>query len=278
VRYFGHACVLVQTSKVSVLIDPLVTSDREETEATLAFDDLPDVIDYVFLTHNHQDHFSPEIMLQLRPRVRNVLVPRNNPENIADPSLKLMLRRMGFRNVTVMDPLDRIEIADGDIVSLPFYGEHADLSIHSKHGMYLRVKGRTLAFLADSNALDRFLYRRIVGELGKADILFIGMECDGAPMSWLYSPYFLNPIKRKDDKSRRLCGSDSARAWAVIEELGCSNVFVYAMGQEPWLKYLCGLQYTPDSKQIIESNALLESCRRAEIPAERLYGCREMTF
>jgi hypothetical protein len=49
-------------------------------------------------------------------------------------------------------------------------------------------------------------------------------------------------------------------------------------GQEPWLKYLCGLQYTAESKQIVESNKFVERCRDAGIPAERLYGCREMMF
>jgi L-ascorbate metabolism protein UlaG (beta-lactamase superfamily) len=278
VRYFGHACVLIQTSKVSILTDPLLVSGREEKEATLTLDDLPDFIDYVFLTHNHQDHLCPEILMQLRHRIGKILVPRNNPGNLADPSMKLTLRALGFDNVTVMDPLDRVTIPDGEIMSLPFYGEHADLSISSKHGMHLRLKGRTFAFLADSSCLDRVLYRRLAERIGNVDTLFIGMECEGAPLTWLYNPYLPRPIKRKDDESRRLSGSDCDRAWAVREETGCSKVFVYAMGQEPWLKYLCGLQYTPESKQIVESNQFIARCRDAGVPAERLYGCREMMF
>jgi L-ascorbate metabolism protein UlaG (beta-lactamase superfamily) len=31
---------------------------------------LPDVIDYVVLTHNHQDHVLLETLLQLRPFIR----------------------------------------------------------------------------------------------------------------------------------------------------------------------------------------------------------------
>lgn len=278
VRYFGHACVLIQSASVSILIDPMVVGSHEEEEATLTMDDLPDFIDYVFLTHNHQDHLSPEILLQLRGRIGQILVPRNNPGNLADPSMKLTLHALGLDNVTVMDPLDSVAIADGKITSLPFYGEHADLSISSKHGMHLRLKGRTFAFLADANCMDRVLYRRLISRLGKIDTLFIGMECDGAPLTWLYSPYLPRPVKRKDDESRRLSGSDSERAWAVVEEIGCTRVFVYAMGQEPWLKHLCGLQYTAESKQIVESNKFVERCRGAGIPAERLYGCREMMF
>ncbi|MFC5743639.1 MBL fold metallo-hydrolase [Dyella tabacisoli] len=276
-RYFGHACVLLQTSTVSILIDPLFAWD-EESGDKLVFNDLPDFIDYVFLTHNHHDHFSPEVLLQIRDRIGRILVPRNNANTIADPSMKLALKSLGFNNVDVMDPLDRVTFDDGYIVSLPFYGEHAALSINSKHGMYVNLKGRRMAFLADSNCLDRMLYRRVVERLGKVETLFIGMECQGAPLTWMYGPYLTNAISRKDDESRRSNGSDCDRAWALLEELGSTRAFVYAMGQEPWFRYHLDLIYTPDSKQIIESDKFVERCRSAAIPCERLNGCREMMF
>lgn len=278
VRYFGHACVLVQTDEVSILVDPVVAWEPDAASNRLTFSDLPDFIDYVFLTHNHQDHFAPEVFLQLRGRIGRVLVPRNNAHNAADPNMGIALRNLGFTAVDVLDPMQTIDIAGGALTSLPFFGEHAALSISSKHGMYLQVKGRRLMFLADADCVDRMLYRRIAATLGKADVLFIGMECDGAPLTWLYGPYLAGAVSKKNDESRRLSGSDSARAWAVAEEVGCSSAYVYAMGQEPWLKHLLGLQYAPDSKQIVESDKFVARCRAAGIPAERLYGCREMLF
>ena len=277
VRYFGHASVLLQTSTVSILIDPLFAWD-EGAEEKLVFNDLPDRIDYVFLTHNHHDHFSPEVFLQLRGRIGHIIVPRNNANTVADPSMKLALRRLGFHNVIVMDPLDRIALDEGFIASLPFYGEHGTLSINSKHGMYISLKARRFAFLADANCLDRMLYRRVVRQLGGADILFIGMECQGAPLSWMYGPYLSHAISRADDESRRSDGSDCDRAWALLEELGCSKVYVYAMGQESWLRYHLDLIYTPESKQIVESDKFVERCIAAGIPCERLNGGREMLF
>jgi L-ascorbate metabolism protein UlaG (beta-lactamase superfamily) len=276
IRYFGHACVLIQTARTSVLVDPMTAWDRDDAAATLTFDDLPDRIDYVFLTHNHQDHFHPEIMLQLRHRVGSVLVPRNNVMSIADPSLKLTLKSMGFPHVVVMDPLDTIELEEGCITSLPFFGEHADLSINSKHGLALKIKGRTLLFLADSDCRDAALYRRLAVHIGHVDALFIGMECDGAPLSWLYGPYLVSPPSRKIDESRRLSGSNSERAWAVVEAIGCDRAFVYAMGQEPWLRHLVGLQYEPDSIQLVEAERFVDRCKKAGIPSERLNGCRDM--
>jgi L-ascorbate metabolism protein UlaG (beta-lactamase superfamily) len=273
VRYFGHACVLVQSRDVSILVDPFFTWDDAD-DGRLTFHDLPDRIDYVFLTHNHQDHFSVETLLQLRNRIGTVLVPRNNANSLADPSMKLALHALGHTNVRVMDPMERIAIPDGALTSLPFYGEHADLSIGSKHSLHLALKGRSLAFLADSDGKDRTVYRRIVERIGPVDVLFIGMECDGAPLTWLYGPYLSKPIGRKDDASRRLSGSDSERAWSIVEELRCRSAFVYAMAQEPWLRFVAGLEYDETSKQIVESDRLVARCREHGLSAERLCGSR----
>ncbi|WEN15098.1 MBL fold metallo-hydrolase [Rhodanobacter sp. AS-Z3] len=274
VRYFGHACILLQTDEVCILIDPFLTWDNDDNEGRLTFHDLPDHIDYVFLTHNHQDHFSIEVLLQLRNRIGQILVPRNNANNFADPSMKIALAAIGHRNVAVMDSMDRIELPGGHLYSLPFLGEHADLSIASKHGLCIELKGCRILLLADSDCKDRMLYRRIAARVGRVDHLFIGMECDGAPLSWMYGPYFGNKVTRKDDESRRLSGSDCEHAWAIVEEFRCNDVYVYAMGQEPWMRFVAGLQLTSSSKQIVESERFITRCRDAGHRAERLHGCR----
>jgi hypothetical protein len=48
------------------------------------------------------------------------------------------------------------------------------------------------------------------------------------------------------------------------------------MGQEPWLTYLTSIVYTDTSRPIIESDKLVEECRRRGITAERLYGYKEI--
>ncbi|WP_369929432.1 hypothetical protein [Xanthomonas sp. NCPPB 2632] len=86
------------------------------------------------------------------------------------------------------------------------------------------------------------------------------------------------PINRKDDESRRLSGSDSDRAWSIVEELQCKTAYVYAMGQEPWLRFVAGLEYTKDSKQIIESDRFVTRCRAEGIHSERLHGSRTFEY
>jgi hypothetical protein len=168
---------------------------------------------------------------------------------------------------------------DSCITSLPFPGEHVDLDIDSRQGILIEIRNRRFAFLVDSDGWDSALFGRIARRVGRRlDALFIGMECHGAPLSWLYGPLLTRPISRRNDESRRLSGLDSARAWSVLHEFEAANVFVYAMGQEPWLRHIMGLQYTPESIQLKEVAAFLQRCRDAQIAAESLFMSRELEF
>jgi L-ascorbate metabolism protein UlaG (beta-lactamase superfamily) len=277
VRYFGHACVLIQTSETSILFDPIVALESAD-DNRLTFADLPDHIDYVVLTHSHQDHCCPEMLIQLRHRIGRIVVPRNNSGCITDPSMKLLLEQLGYDHIDALDISESVSIPDGEILSIPFTGEHCDLNIYSKQAILLTVKDRKFMFLVDSDGRDIGLYRRMMRKFKSVDALFLGMECHGAPLTWLYEPLLSKPVNRRVNESRRLSGADCERAWNITKEVNPPKVFVYAMGQEPWMQYLMGLQYSSDSIQLIESDKFIERCDAAGIQGERLFGAREMLF
>lgn len=276
IRYFGHACLLIETAEVSLLCDPAISYGGAPDIERFTFADLPARLDYVLITHNHQDHCLLETLLQLRPQIGTLVVPKNNGGSLVDPSLKLALRQIGFRNVIELDEMESLEIPGGQIIGVPFLGEHADLGIRSKLAYWIAVKGQRLLCVADSENLEPKLYERIANVLGPADVLFVGMECDGAPLSWLYGALLTKPLSRKMDQTRRSNGSDFLQAQALVEQLSPTQVYVYAMGQEPWLTYLTSLRYTPTSRPIVESNQLIDACRQRGVTAERLYGQKEI--
>jgi L-ascorbate metabolism protein UlaG (beta-lactamase superfamily) len=212
-----------------------------------------------------------ETLLQLRHRIRNIIVPKNNGGGLADPSLKFILQNIGFSHVTEIDELEEIEVKDGSITGIPFLGEHADLNIRTKIAYLVNLKGKSVICAADSNNLDPHLYRHIHEVIGDVDIVFLGMECDGGPL-------ITKPLSRKIDQSRRLNGSNFERAIDLVNRLHPKQVYVYAMGQEPWLTFLTSIQYTEASRPIVDSNKLVDACKQQGIESERLFGNKEISL
>jgi L-ascorbate metabolism protein UlaG (beta-lactamase superfamily) len=276
VRYLGHACVLIETKEVSVLTDPFISYEYETDLARYTLADLPETIDYVLITHAHSDHTALETLLQLRPRIRNVIVPKNGAGALQDPSLKLILRKVGFDNVYEIDEMERIEVPGGAIIGLPFLGEHGDLNIRTKAAYLVSLKGKSILCVADSNNIEPKLYEHAHSMVGDVDVLFIGMECEGAPMSWLYGPLVTRPMARRMDQSRRLDGSNCEKGMDLLQRMRAQQVYVYAMGQEPWLNHVMAIAYTGESPQIVESNKLIQECRNRGIVSERPFCQKEM--
>ncbi|UQV46660.1 MBL fold metallo-hydrolase [Janthinobacterium lividum] len=273
VSYLGHAGVMLETPGAAMLVDPVIASrDGVHDDDLISFSELPPFIDYVCITHTHMDHLCLETLLQLRRKIGVVLVPKSTG-TLYDPSIKLMLQTLGF-TVRDMDEMERVAFSDGAIVALPFLGEHADLNIRSKSAWYFDLLGKKILIGADSASLDKHLYRRIFDAIGKIDMLFIGMECVGAPMSWLYGALFTKPIPRAINESRRFNGSDCASAAEMAAIFTPDHLFVYALGTEPWFKYFMGVDYTLDARQIVESDRLLAFCQAHQIDGERLMAKR----
>ena len=275
-RYFGHACILVEAAGVSLMFDPVLSYTYENSISRYTYEDLPDSIDYVLITHNHQDHILFETLLQIRHKVKTIVVPRNGGGHLQDPSLKLLLQNAGFNNVIEITELEQITDGQVRITGLPFMGEHADLDILTKMAWLVRIGRHSLMFAADSCNIEPRLYEHLHREFGDVDALFLGMECDGAPLSWLYGPLLTQRIERAMDESRRLAGSNFQQAKSIVDLFNCKEVYIYAMGQEPWLNYIMSIKYTDASRPIIDSNCLLEECRQKGIIAERLFGEKEV--
>jgi len=275
-RYFGHACILIESRGVSMVLDPVLSYTYESGISRYTYRDLPDSIDYVLITHDHQDHILFETLLQIRHKVKNIVVPRNNRGHLQDPSLKLLLENCGFKNVIELNELEEIRAGDVRITGLPFLGEHADLDIHTKMAWLVRIGPHSMLFAADSCNIEPKLYEHLHREVGDIDALFLGMECDGAPLSWLYGPLLTQKLERAMDESRRLAGSSYEQGMQIVDCFHCQEAYVYAMGQEPWLNYIMSIKYTDQSRPIIESNALLRACQERGITAERLYGEKEI--
>jgi len=277
IRYFGHACILVETKEHSILLDPVLSYTYESAISRYTYDDLPDEIDYVLITHGHHDHILMETMLQIRHKVKNIVVGKNIDGAVQDPSLKLMLNNLGFKNVIELTDLEQITDVPGIVITgVPFIGEHHDLHINSKLAYHIRLGEYTLLAVADACNQAPDLYRHVHDLLGDIDALFMGMECDGSPASWVYGPVFTEKQERARDYSRRGRGCNYDEGIDMVHRFNVKEVYVYAMGEEPWVQHILDVHYTEQSNPIIQSNMLIEQCRAGGIIAERLFAEKEL--
>jgi len=278
IRYYGHACLLFECKGLSILVDPLISYDYLSEQERFTYCDLPGAIDYVLITHAHQDHFSIETLLKIRNRVVNIVVPRNNKGDLADPSLKLILISLGFKSIIEVDELDSIPLNDGRITALPFVGEHAELDIQSKISYCINIRNKNYFLAADLNNVQTELYARAFNSIGKVDVLFVGMECDGGPIHWLYGPLITRDYDPIATKTRTLSGSNCEKVVALVDQLKPTHAYIYAMGAEPWLNYIMNIDYSPEALQIVESDRFVGLSKQAGIESCRLFGKHEWLF
>jgi L-ascorbate metabolism protein UlaG (beta-lactamase superfamily) len=273
IRYFGHACLALQTPQAAILTDPFISGDVAAADR-YTYRDLPDHVDLVLITHGHQDHIVLETLLQLRGRVGAVVVPRSSRGGLCDPSLALCLEHAGLPVVEV-DDFAEVTFPGGKVIATPFLGEHADLDIRAKSTYCVQLGGRTVFVGADSSGIDPGLYRYMRSHVGQVDMAFLGMECAGAPLTWLYQALLTRPVTKKMSDSRTLSGSNAAQASAIMTELGAAEAYVYAMGEESWLGHVMATSYTEDSYQLKQIDEFMTWCAANGVKAAHLYGQRE---
>jgi L-ascorbate metabolism protein UlaG (beta-lactamase superfamily) len=270
--YIGHAGFLIENGDCAIMVDPLIAyrvdSNRDDV---ITYGDLPQKIDYLCLTHNHADHVNIETLLQIRHKVDKVLVPKNNGGTLCDPSLKLVLKQLAFSVIEVED-LEEIPLESGRIISIPFLGEHGDLNVRSKTAWFFELHGKTIYAGADSSNIEPRMYEHVRKITGKLDVLAIGMECVGAPYTWLYGALTTEMVSKSVKESRRLNGSDFEKAAQMVATFEPEHVLIYALGLESWYDYLTGIDYTDDSEQMIQSGKLLAHCEGLGVKVDRLNG------
>ncbi|HDY86191.1 hypothetical protein LCGC14_0559100 [marine sediment metagenome] len=275
-RYLGHAGFMVQSEYVTILIDPIIaTRDEKIKDDIVSFTQLPDFIDYVCLTHTHQDHVNFETLLQLRHKIGKIIVPKNNGGELQDPSLKLMLQKLQFDTIEV-DECEQLAIHSGIITSIPFFGEHGDLNIRSKSAWTIELEGKKLFFGADSANPDVNLYKHLTPYLTDLDVYAIGMECVGAPYTWLYGALCTAKVPNTIKDTRRLNGSDASQASEVVELIKPKHIFVYALGMEPWYKYFMGIEYNENSEQVQQIKQFSQTTQQWDIQVESLFAKRDL--
>jgi len=190
-----------------------------------------------------------------------------------------MFKNIGFKSIIELDDMESVNLDKCEITAIPFLGEHSDLDVRSKMCVHVQLHNTyKVLFVADSKNIEPKVYKKIHSIIGDIDVLFLGMECDGAPLTWLYGPLLSKKMEREKDQSRRLSGCDYNEGADLVDLFNPKDVFVYAMGMEPWLEFISSIKYTSESRPIVESNKLVKYCKEKGKNAELLFGEKTIEY
>lgn len=81
--WFGHSSYLIQTSGKRILVDPVFCMASPVSFVNKPFagtdvykpEDMPDVIDYLVISHDHWDHLDYQTIKKLKNRIKTVICP-----------------------------------------------------------------------------------------------------------------------------------------------------------------------------------------------------------
>lgn len=274
IRYLGHACVLVEWKGISVLIDPWIPcGSAVPGEPRYSFRDLPARIDYVLITHGHDDHYELSSLLRLRHRIGCLVVPRASGL-LWDYSLKAVAQRLGFKHVVEVDAFDSLVPGpDMEIIAIPFVGEHGDLFC-AKSCWLVRAGTQQVFFAADSKTRDPHLYENVRKITGDVQAVFIGTANMGVAVNKFYSLLFgwFEPGQQataweEKFRTRLTDGCSAAEACSVVKSMGAKKAYVYALGLEPWI---IGSTRSHKDMLLAEAQKFIEIARQSGVAEARL--------
>ena len=102
ITYYGQACTLIEASGKKLLTDPWLTEGAYFgtwfhthllADAGVTPDSFPKDIDYIFLSHEHQDHLDPTSLGHFNPETPVIIC------KFVTPKFREFVRALGFKNI-----------------------------------------------------------------------------------------------------------------------------------------------------------------------------------
>jgi len=211
ITFLGHAGFLVETAQSVVALDPWLSPEGAFDSAWMQLPcnhhladwlreklSRPDRARFVYVSHEHRDHFDPAFLRSLPRQDFTVVLPR--------------FRRAALRNAFAYHPGRVVLCDDGERVPLPD-GELrlflTDAGLNRDSALLVRAEGRTFLDLNDCKLHDRL--PRIAAEEGAMDVF--SAQFSGAiwhPTCYEYDRALYGALSR-----RKLMGKFEAVARAL---------------------------------------------------------------
>lgn len=159
ITFLGHAGFLVETADAIVLADPWLSPEGAFDSAWMQFPQnhhLADVVRekmettpkarYVYLSHEHKDHFDPAFLDSIRRRDFTLVIPKFQRTEMRD-----VLASYGAKELLVVEDGERIPLPGGGHLKLFVQ----DSSLNRDSALLVHAEGRTFLDLNDCKLHDR---------------------------------------------------------------------------------------------------------------------------
>lgn len=206
VTWLGHAGVLVQTPRSSVLVDPVFFSESDPPEpfrSHVPFDEraLPH-IDAVLITHGDNDHLNPS-SLALLPRDTLVFIPKGaDPYPPFQVDMRGLLHALGFSRVRELEIWETVPVGELTVTACPFEGE--DWGLPLAQLTYLLESEEASVFLSADSLRMPETYEWLAARPRRVDLAFLGVsgsaESHAMPAAFGYGNFyqdFVAPVQHQ---------------------------------------------------------------------------------
>src|SRR5215470_10380564 len=194
VTYYGQACTLTEADGVKILTDPWLTEGAYHgtwfhthllADAGVTPESFPKNIDYLFLSHEHQDHFDLATLRHFPPDLPILIC------HFQTPKFRNHLQSLGFSNIRELDSGRRVDLGEGVFATIFATAEYTnDSAILIEHNG-VRVFNETDCKLAYSDLES-------LGRLGIDIGFYMFSGANWYPMMYDYpEPLMLEAVRRR---------------------------------------------------------------------------------
>lgn len=193
ISFIGHSCFVLKHAGTGVLCDPWFSGRvfqegwAQYSPVTASFDDLP-AVNYLWISHEHPDHFHPPTLRSITPKRRSTMTALY--QATTDKRVVEFLHDLGFGQVWELEPRWTALEPDLEILCVP----------HEEGNSWVafRTKTETILNLNDCGLRTRNELARVNKAVGDLDLLLTQFS---------YANWFGNPNQpelRRHDASEKL--------------------------------------------------------------------------
>ncbi len=260
VTYFGQACTLVEVAGKKILTDPWLTEGAYFgtwfhahilAEAGVTPETFPKAIDYLFLSHEHEDHLDPATLRQFSPDIP-VLICK-----FATPKFRRYLDSLGLSNILELDSGYRLSLGDGVTITILRTAEYTNDSA-------LLVEGEGCRLLNETDCKLSYAELERIGQQGIDIGFYMFSGANWYPMMYDYPADVQLQIVRRRRRSLLRSLVQRVKVTRPRVAVPAAGPCMVLDPDRLWLN-------SEERGIFIDPQEAVEVLRQARLPAEPLY-------